>query len=116
MTLKEFYTTIGSSYENAVSRLFKDELIKKYLLLFLKDTSFDELCQAMIVKDYETAFRSAHTLKGVCMNLELGALCKSASDITEALSGNVNNGADELLPQVTDDYVKTINAIKQLED
>lgn len=116
MNLRECYIKLGGDYDKITARLFKEELIRKYLLMFLKDNSFSELCSSMADKDYETAFRSAHTLKGLCLNLELENLYKSVSDITEALRGNVNNGADELLPKVTEDYTAAIEAIKSLDD
>lgn len=115
MNLKECYIAFEGNYDEVMGRLMTEERVKKFLALFLKDDSFTSLCNAMEQADYETAFRMAHTLKGNCLNLGLSRLFGSSSNITEALRGNVNNGADELLPQVKADYELTVNAIKELD-
>lgn len=114
MNLKECYAAFGGNYDEVIGRLMTEERVKKFILMFLRDTSFDTLCTAMENKDYDTAFRAAHTLKGTCLNLSIERLRISASDITEALRDGVNNGADELLPKVIEDYTLTIDAINQL--
>ena len=115
MTLKECYTILEGSYDNMIARLSTEERIKKFLLMFPKDTTFNELCSAMEDKDYELAFRSAHTLKGLCLNLGIERLRRSADAITEALRGNQNNGADDLLPLVIEDYNIALDAINHLD-
>lgn len=115
MTLKEFYAAIEGSYDDMTARLATEARIKKFLLMFPKDQSFNELCKAMEEKNYELAFRSAHTLKGLCLNLGLERLRRSADEITEALRGNQNNGADELIGQVTEDYNAVLNAINSID-
>ena len=37
--------------------------------MFLQDTSFQQLTDAMARQDVKDAFLAAHTLKGVCLNL-----------------------------------------------
>lgn len=115
MNLKECYIAFEGDYDEIMGRLMTEERVKKFLALFPKDDSFASLCTAMEQEDYETAFRMAHTLKGICLNLGLGKLFSSSNNITEALRGNVNNGADELLPQVKADYELTVNSIKELD-
>ena len=59
-------------------RLFWDaftaKLIQRFTLKFLEDQSYLQLKQALENKNYEDAFRSAHTLKGVCQNLSFDRL------------------------------------------
>lgn len=115
MTLNECFDTFGGDYNGVMGRLVTEERVKKFLKMFVSDTSFDTLCTSMDNGDYETAFRAAHTLKGTCLNLGIGRLGKTASDITEALRGGVNNGADAMMPQIKADYELTIDAINSLD-
>lgn len=114
MNLIECFKAIEGDYEGVIGRLMTEERVKKFLLMFLKDTSFNTLCTAMDCADYETAFRAAHTLKGTCANLGIAKLQSSASELTEALRGGVKDSAASLFKQVKNDYEQTINAIKEL--
>ena len=87
MTVKEFYDRIGGGYEEAMSQLRKEERVAKYIAMFPKDDSFALLQSSMASGDMETAFRAAHTLKGVAANLAFLKLRKLASDLTENLRG-----------------------------
>lgn len=115
MNLIECFSAFEGDYNGVMGRLMTEDRVARFLKMFLKDTSFDTLCTAMDNGDYETAFRAAHTLKGTCANLGITRLQDSASEITEALRGGVNNGADALLAQVKDDYALTIGAISMLD-
>lgn len=65
-------------------------MIEKFALKFREDTSFQELEKALNDKQVEIAFRAAHTLKGVCMNLGFDHLYKPSFEITESLrAGNL---------------------------
>ena len=66
MTIQECYEAIGGNYEDVLGRLQNDALIRKFTLKFLEDQSYLQLKQALENKNYEDAFRGAHTLKGVC--------------------------------------------------
>ena len=79
MTIKECY------YEDVLKRLMNEARIQKFALMFKKDPSMSQLTQAMDAGDVETAFRAAHTLKGICANLGFKSLFEVSYDITEAL-------------------------------
>lgn len=115
MNLNECLSALGGNFDELMGRMLSEERIKKFLRMFPGDGSFAELCNAMENEDYATAFRAAHTLKGVCSNLGIENLRIKASEITEALRGNVNNGADALLPDVKAEYSTAIDAINQLD-
>lgn len=85
MTLEEMYQEIEGNYSDILDRLRKEERIEKFVLLFLKDSSFQTFRQAMDQGDTEEAFRAVHTLKGVCMNLSFDSLYRISSEITEYL-------------------------------
>lgn len=69
MTVRECYEELGSDFDKVLSRLVSEALVKKFALKFLDDPSFGQLETALADKDAETAFRAAHTLKGICLNL-----------------------------------------------
>lgn len=115
MDLKEFYTKVGGNYDSIMGRLMKEDRIKKYVFKFLNDTTFNTLCQKMEENDFEEAFRAAHTIKGVCQNLDFLTLYQSSSDMTEALRNGKSEHADEILEQVKKDYKLTFEAIEELK-
>lgn len=116
MSLSEFYSSIGESLEEVLGRLGMESRIAKYLKLFLQDPSFNELKEAFASKDAKTAFRAAHTLKGVAANLGLNKLSASSSELTEDLRPLAwTANSQSLLAKVEIDYNTAIEGIKQLE-
>lgn len=105
MKLQEFYESIGANYETVLNRLSNEKLIRKYLNLFYKDPTFDDLQEAIKNKDGELAFRSAHTLKGLCLNLELVSLLPSVKKLTETLRNDqVNDQAIQEFEEFSMEY------------
>lgn len=111
MTLQELYKIIGGNYDSITDRLRTEERIRKFVLLFLKDNSFQSLTQALEQGDIEEAFRAAHTLKGVCMNLSFDALFCISSEITEYLRNQELSSAFQVLPDLISCYEKHVSAI-----
>jgi HPt (histidine-containing phosphotransfer) domain-containing protein len=116
MTIQECYKAMGGDYDDAISRLRKEESLKKFARLFLKDTSFAQLTESLKSGDYETAFRMAHTLKGTTSNLSFQKLAASSTELTELLRGGVKPGAEAKYEQVAADYAMTVEAIGKLDD
>ena len=69
MTIKECYDAMGADYQNTLNRFPNEAFIKKFVLKFLDDNSYANLKEAIAAGNVEEAFRAAHTLKGVCLNL-----------------------------------------------
>ena len=67
-------------------------------------------------EDYENAFRAAHSIKGVCQNLGFLKLSQSSSALTEALRGGKNQDTTELERQVREDYERTVQGIKAMQE
>ena len=112
MTLRECYAALGGDYDDAMGRLRSEKLVNKFVLRFLDDKSYDLLCASMEAKDYEEAFRAAHTIKGICSNLAFTALGKSSSELCEALRHGYTPGADALAEQVKEAHRQTAAAIR----
>lgn len=116
MTLQELYETIGGNYSSIADRLRTEERIRKFVLLFLKDNSFQTLTQALEQGDTEEAFRAAHTLKGVCMNLSFDSLFLLSSEITEYLRNQEISNAFQALPRLISCYETHVSAISAYAD
>lgn len=116
MTLTAFYETIGSDYSTVLHRMGGSErMVDKFVKKFPNDKAANELFESFNNKDYETAFRMAHTLKGVCMNLGFDKLQHSSSELTEALRGQVSDNAEALLADVRRDYDEVMRLLKELD-
>lgn len=115
MTLEECYAAMGANYQDVLKRFYKPEMIRRFAKMFLQDDSFQLLTDAMAKQDVKEAFRAAHTLKGVCLNLGFDNLSPSAVALTEILRAGTFDGAAEQYAIVEKEYHKTIEAIKALD-
>lgn len=115
MDLRECYARLGGDYEAVMGRLRQEERVEKFLRLFPADDNFRLLTQALGKEDWSAAFRAAHSMKGVALNLGFTALAKSASDLTECLRPGVPEGDPKVLfAKVEEDYNRTLAAIGAL--
>ena len=74
MSLKNFIKQSVRILTEIFKRFGNEQLILKFVKSFEKDKSFSELCEGFEEKDIEKAFRAAHTLKGVSVNLGFSEL------------------------------------------
>ena len=118
MNIQECYAAMGGDYNDVVNRLRTDERIAKFLVRILDDKNMEMLCNSIAERNLPEAFRAAHTMKGICMNLSLTKLNTSVSDMTEALRGRTEYGEDiePLLEKVKDDYELTMSSIRELQN
>ena len=110
MTIKECYEAMGADYQNVLNRFPNEAFIKKFVLKFLDDNSYANLKEALAAGNVEEAFRAAHTLKGVCLNLGFEA----SSAITEIFRAGELAGVEEAFEEVEKQYNITVNAIKDM--
>ena len=68
MTIREFYTLVGGSYDDMSERFPSDALILRFLTMLPQDWSMELLVRSMDAADAKTAFRAVHTLKGVAQS------------------------------------------------
>ena len=115
MTVRESYEKIGSNFDEVLRRLGSEALVKRFALKFLNDTSFQDLKDALVKKDGETAFRAAHTLKGVCLNLGFDRLYEVSAELTEKLRGRDTSGTEEMFKKVDTPYRMLADAIREME-
>ena len=115
MTIVECYQQLGGNLDNVKTRLPSDSLIKRFIIKFLDDSSYSELCDALQKGQRDEAFRAAHTLKGICANLGFDQLENSASALTELLRPKdigIPEEAVSMMKDVKHDYEMTVGAIR----
>ncbi len=112
MTLQECYAALGGDYADVTGRLHSDRLVQKFALRFLEDKSYELFLTSMEEKNYEEAFRAAHTIKGICQNLSFNRLLASSAEMADALRHGWTPEADTLVPRLKEDYQITVEAIK----
>ena len=117
MTLQECYVKIGGDYNDILHRFMNENMIHKFVLKFPQDNNMALFEESWAKKDYETAFRAMHTLKGVAVNLGFTALYNVSSALTEKLRGNntLDDESKSLFARVHEEYDRTIQAIEKLD-
>lgn len=122
MNIKEFYDFIGEDYNEVIGRLRQESRVYKYVMKYPDDKTFDMLLNAMREKNYEEAFRAAHTIKGTSLNFSFNSFAAVASEITEKLRHFEDTEAIEsdpdlnrLLREAGEKYVNIITGINQID-
>ena len=116
MTLQECYAAMGGNYEDVIGRLRSERMVRKFVLKFLQDGSYNLLCRSMAEENYSEAFRAAHTIKGICQNLGLSRLQDSSSRLCESLRNGYTPEAEELTKKVEEDYQQAASAILAFQE
>ena len=114
MTLQEFYAVVGGNYDETVSRMMGEAMLRRFLMKFPNDPSFAALKQAVESGAREEAFRAAHTIKGLCLNFGFGKLLASSEALTEALRSEIPPNLAELFAKVSEDYELTMDALTKI--
>lgn len=116
MTVQECYESMGSDFEGVLGRMGSEGMVKRFALKFLDDPSYSNLVKAVEEQNAEEAFRAAHTLKGICLNLGLDRLYKVSAELTEKLRGKELVDYEEAYREVQKEYQNTINAIRTMAE
>ncbi len=115
MTIQEFYEKIGGDYEGVKGRLCNDDIIKRFVLKFLNEKSYEELLAAVEANDVVNAISATHKMKGVVSNLSFDRLF---TVVTELLAWLRQENQDtinmEMVEKITEEYQKTISLIQEL--
>ncbi len=114
MTIREFYDLTGGDYEGILERFLDDSRILKFVKMFKDDPSFEELEMALAQEKADKAFRAAHTLKGVCLNLGFERLFDYTKDVTEALREKDVAKAQADMPPLRTCYREILEAVEQV--
>ena len=116
MKLEKCYDKIGANYKDLVTRLGSEDFANLFAKKFLTDDSFANLKTGLAEQDAETAFRAAHTLKGVAQNLSLDNLYRPVFELTESLRGRlITPECEPLYNKVEEEYNITVAALQELD-
>ena len=116
MTVKECYESMEADFEGVIGRMGSEEMVKRFALKFLDDPSYSNLEKAIQEQNAEEAFRAAHTLKGLWLNLGFDRLYKVSEELTEKLHGRELDGYEALYGNVQKEYKNTIDAIQRMKE
>ena len=86
----------------------------RFVLKYPADPSFAQLREAVAAADWESAFRAAHTLKGVAQNLGFDALYRASSALTEHLRGGQPLTEPQFLDATAAEHERVMSAIEAL--
>lgn len=111
MNCLDFYDGLGADSANVVRRLGNETFVRKYLKKFAEDTTVGDLNRYVAEKEYENAFRAAHTIKGLALNLELLPLNGIIIDLTEILRNTIHE--DDKIKSLLLAFNKEYNTIIQ---
>lgn len=105
----------GADVNTTLKRFMGNEaLYMKFIVKFLDDKNFDGIADSLAQGNYEEAFNSAHTLKGVAANLGLDPVSAGASKITELLRNKAPGDVDvEKVNECRDELEKAYNLFKK---
>lgn len=115
MTVKECYEQIGGDYNDVIDRLAMEKLVEKFMLKFREDKAMPQLREAIAQENIEQAFRAAHTLKGVAINLAFRQLEICASDLTEQLRPLTDKPDAQLVSKLENEYDRIVDILNQYE-
>ena len=81
---EKIFQTAGIDFNAGLARFMGNEdLYKKYLISFLYDSSFQELCIGTEIKDMDMIWDLAVTLKGTTANLSLDHLANEVDHLLQ---------------------------------
>lgn len=116
MTVKELYDAVGADYNDASNRLLDDARIKKYVLKYVEQTELADLEKALKEERWEDAFRNAHNIKGISLNLSLTNLHDPSSELCEMLrNGKPAEDPSPLFEKVKQSHEKFYALVKELD-
>lgn len=114
MTIEEFYNAVGGSYASVKELFLTDERIRKYVLKFKTEGSYQKLMDAVASGEPKAAFEAAHAFKGVSGNIGLARLSNAASDLTEQLRGSQEPADPQLVEKIREYYAEVQENILKL--
>ena len=118
MSLEKCYELIGGDLDEIINALGSESIVQKFLLKLLDEDTHLLLTSSIEKKDYAEAFRAAHTIKGISLNLSLKRLYSVANPLTEALRHKESLDEVKVLKlyhsfkEVYDSIIKTIGEFK----
>ena len=115
MTAKDVYANLGEDYDEVLSRLMSEERITKYLKKFVVEDYTTKMKESIASKNWEEAFRIAHSLKGMGMNMGTAKLYNSCETLCDALrTGEPTVDITDMVSLVSAEYAKIVEQVALL--
>ena len=112
MLFKETLESLGVDYEIVKQRFSNNEsLIKKFVLKFPDDATYQQLQTAVQLADYDKILMMAHTLKGLSANLGFEKLSLRCSELVQYLREGHTQNVAYLNGAITEEYNKIIEGL-----
>lgn len=107
----------GIDYEDAMDRMDNDgDLYKTLALKYLDNAKYADLVAALEVKDFDEAYKAAHSIKGVAGNLSFARLFDVSSAMSEALFQGEYQAAEGMLGDLKAANEKVIEGLVAWSD
>ena len=114
-TLSDFYEEVGGDIMNVLERLEDIETVEMFVLGFPSDPSYSMLLKNLQENDLKSAFRAAHTLKGISYTLGF----QSLGDCVAKLCDKLREGllpSSTVLQLLETEYNRVLTSIKRLKN
>jgi len=117
VNLKEAYEAMGADCQPLAEALGGEEILAAIVKKIGEDENYGKLEAALAANDVEGAFKAAHAMKGMCLNLGIDMLGKPTAALTDALRERSRNleAVPALWQEVQESYAKVTEVIKQLD-
>lgn len=115
LTLSEFYEEVGGDIMNVLERLEDIDTVEMFVLGFPSDPSYSMLLKSLQENDLKSAFRAAHTLKGISYTLGFQSLGDCAAKLCDKLREGLLP-KETVLQQLKTEYNRVLTAIKKLKN
>lgn len=103
----------GFDVDEALERVMGNEaLLDRVLGMFLNDTHFQQLCDAVSRNDVDAAIAAVHSLKGTSGNLSLKPLFELTNKQLTLFRAGSWDEATALMPDIEAHYRSAIQAIE----
>ena len=114
-TLSDFYEEVGGDIMNVLERLEDIDTVEMFVLEFPSDPSYAMLLKSLQENDLTSAFRAAHTLKGISYTLGFQSLGDCAAKLCDKLR-EVMLPSATVMQQLETEYNRVLTAIKRIKN
>ena len=115
MTTREFYESIGASYDSVLVRFGSEKMITKFAKRFADDTTFQDMCKALEEKNAKEAYLMQTPHKAICRKIAFDELYKASYDLTEDLRDGELSGYEQDYEKVCEKYKMVYDNVTKID-
>lgn len=118
MTIRECYAAAGGDYDEVLSRVRDEKMVRRFAQLFLADKSYEKICRALGEGRRDDAFHVVHSLRDAAENLGLSELQRASHALTEVLRApeSVIAESAHVFDRFHAVYHQTTAALRQMQE